>query len=406
MGLLRKRRVLREPSVAGLAAVAVCAAIVAWPGEAAAQATIQGVVSFLMTNRSIPTDDFVQDEQVAGAARDAIADALLTGLATLPVSASASGFTYRIDSTLGGAAVRSSGSFGAFFTERSLTVGRLHGSVGVSYQRIEFDRIDGYSLRDGSLVGTATSLGTDPQPFDVETLSLRIDTDTLTLTGNVGVSDRLDVGAALPFVRLALRGERIDTYRGRTLLQAAASSSASGPGDLVLRAKYNVMRKADMGVAIAVETQLPTGDEQDLLGSGHAAFRPRVVWSIERGRAALDANAGYTFSGLSNEISYGAAVTVIGGPRVMVVGEIAGRRLTSVSRLVETSAPHPRLAGIDTIRLSAEDGASSRVAAIGGVKWNPTATWLIGMNVLRRMTDAGLTASWVPALTIEYAFGR
>src|SRR5687767_13289291 len=75
-------------------------ALALWVGSAqpaAAQQSLGDVLSFLLTNRSIATDDFVQDAQVAAATRETIADALLAGLATQPLGSSASGFTYRVD---------------------------------------------------------------------------------------------------------------------------------------------------------------------------------------------------------------------------------------------------------------------------------------------------------------------
>ena len=60
------------------------------------------------------------------------------------------------------------------------------------------------------------------------------------MTGNYGVSDRIDLGVAIPFVRLNLQGERVDTYRSQAFLQATGSASASGLGDIVARVKYNV----------------------------------------------------------------------------------------------------------------------------------------------------------------------
>src|SRR5688500_9871885 len=92
------------------------------PASAAAQETISDVLSFLVTNRSIPTDDFVRDEQAAAATRDTISGFLLMEQATLPISSSAGGFTYRLNPGLG-TVMRSSDSFGPFFTERSLTAG-------------------------------------------------------------------------------------------------------------------------------------------------------------------------------------------------------------------------------------------------------------------------------------------
>ena len=45
------------------------------------------------------------------------------------------------------------------------------------------------------------------------------------------VTDRLDVGAGVPLVRVTLDGQRVDTYRGQRLVQAVASGLAAGLGD-------------------------------------------------------------------------------------------------------------------------------------------------------------------------------
>ena len=212
--------------------------------RADAQDSISEVLSFLVTNRSIPTDDFARDEQAASATRDTIAGFLVMEFATLPVTASSGGFTYRMDPGLG-TVTRSSDSFGPFFTERTLTAGRRHSSLGVSYRSVAFDNIDGRDLRNGSLVSTATLLRSETQPFDVETIALRIRTSIVTVLANVGVTDRLDVSAAIPFIRLTLNGERIDNYRGQRLTQATVSASGSGFGDVVLRAQ---VQRVSLGI--------------------------------------------------------------------------------------------------------------------------------------------------------------
>ena len=375
------------------------------PGAAEAQQTLEGVLSFLLTNRSIRTDDPTQDEQAASATRDTISRFLLAELSTLPTSSSASGFTYRLDPGLGGGVVRSSDSFGPFFVERSLTAGARRPSIGVSYQDATFHAIDGRNLRDGTLVATASRLRGEALPFDVETVALFLRSHTVTFSGNLGVTDRLDVGVALPFVRLTLRGERVDALRGVTFLQARADASASGIGDIVIRAKYNVLRRGGSGLAVGAESRLPTGAKENLLGSGKTVLKPRVVASLEGTRVGVHGDLGYSFGGLSKQLDYGTAVTIAANPRLTVVGEMLGQRLDTGGRLMETTAPHPRLIGVDTIRLSAVPEGTERVLAIGGVKWNLAASMLLSATVLRPLTDAGLTSRWVPAVAIEYSFG-
>lgn len=374
------------------------------PAPAAAQSTVSEVLSFLMTNRSIPTGDFVQDERAAAATRDTIAALLRLELATLPVTSPASAFTYRLDPNLG-TVVRSSDSFGPFFVERSLTSGPLRGSVALSYQRASFDSIDGRKLTDGTLVATASRLRDDAQPFDVEAVTLDIHTNTVTLLGNLGVTDRLEVGAALPFVALSLKGRRVDTYRGTDFVQAIGSVSATGLGDLLVRAKYNVVRGVRGGIAIGGEAKLPTGDEQNLLGAGEMSIKPHVIASVERDRLGFHTDIGYSMGGLSNEFLYGGAITVLGTPRLTLVGELGGRRVGSAGRLIETSEPHPRLAGVDTIRLASVQEATEKIVGVFGVKWNIVATLLFSANVVRPLTTAGMNAGWISTFALDYAFG-
>jgi outer membrane putative beta-barrel porin/alpha-amylase len=274
---------------------------------AEAQQSVGDVLSFLVTNRSIPTDDFVRDEAAAAATRDTISGLLLVELSALPISSSAGGFTYRLNPALG-TVMRSSDSFGPFFTERSLTAGRARASFGIGYRSVTFDTIDGRDLRDGTLVSTASQLQGESQPFDVETMSLRIHSDTVIATANYGVTDRFEVGAALPIVRLTLSGQRVDTYRGRALIQATGSASASGLSDLIVRAKYNVVRRGASGVAVGGEVRLPTGDEENLLGAGETSIRPRLIASAERDRLGLHGEVGYAFGGLVDELDYNGAV--------------------------------------------------------------------------------------------------
>ena len=404
----RGRFVRARPIARVLAQTTTFAVLLAvgFPSPAFAQQSVTDILSFLLTNRSIATDDAAGDAQAAAATRDAMSRFLLVELATLPSVSSSVGFTYRADRELGGAVVRSSNSFGPSFVERSLTAGALRPAVGVAYQETSFDRIDGRELSDGTLVATASRIVGQLEPFDVETVSMRLRTRTMTLSTNVGLTDRLDVSAAFPFVRLLLSGERVDTLRGTPFVQATARADASGFGDLAVRMKYNVMRSRGSGLAVGAEARFPTGAAENLFGSGEFSFKPRVVGSVEWSRLSVHAQLGYSAGGLSREYDYGAAFAVVGSPRLTVVGEVLGRRLASAGRLAETVAPHPSLAGIETIRLTGVPEATHRATLVGSVKWNVAATWLVSASLLRPMTAAGLTAAVIPSIVVEYSFTR
>jgi hypothetical protein len=393
------RRLLHLP-------ILVVAVLVLCPPAAVAQATITDALSFLLTNRSIPTGDFAGDAEAAAATRDAIATFLKIELGTLPVNAAASGFTYRMDPALGGVPVRTTATFGAFVTERALTLGQRHVSFAATYQAMSFDRIDGRALRDGSLQATASRLRTDANPFDVETVTMRVRADTMTLSANYGVTDRLDVGGALPIERLTLSGERVDSYRGTQVTQATVAATASGAGDLLLRTKFHLWQSGTAGVGIGADARLPTASSANLLGVERAAIKPRVIASVENSRVAFDGNMAYGVGGISDELDYTAAITTIGPSAFTIVGELTGRRLRSAARLVDVTSSNPRLAGVETTRLSAVASSTTRTLATVGVKWNVRATWLITGNVSRSIGNDGLTARWMSSIGAEYAFGE
>jgi hypothetical protein len=373
---------------------------------ALAQRSVTDVLSFLLTNRSIATEDAARDEAAAAATGDTIARFLLLELATLPTISSSTGFVYRMDRDLGGTVVRSSESFGPAFVDRSLTNGVLRVALGAAFQETRFDRIDGRSLTDGTLVATAARLTGQSEPFDVETVTIRLRTRALTMSANVGVSDRVDISAALPLVSLRLSGERVDTLRGATGLQATASVDASGVGDLVLRAKYNALRSGGTGLSVGVEARLPTGAEENLLGSGELSVKPRLIGSGEYAHVSVHSELGYSVGGLTRELDYAGAVAVAAHPSVTFIVEMLGRRLESGGRITETVAAHPRLVGVETIRLTGVPEATYRALAVGSVKWNVADTWLVSASVLRSLTSTGLTAKLIPSVVLEYSFGR
>lgn len=387
------------------AIVALALGLLAVPARpACAQQSLTSVLSFLLVNRSVSTGDFEGDQAAAAAARDALVGFLQTELATLPTNSPASGFVYHLDPAVGVPA-RVSDSFGPFFLERSLTIGSRQAAIGVAFTSASFDAIDGRNLRDGTLVSTASRLVGDVTPFDAETLTLRLRTQTATVSGTYGLGNRFDVSGAVPFVTVSMDGERVDTYRGTSVVQASASASASGLGDVRLRAKYSAIRRGASGLAAELEVRLPTGAEENLLGTGEAVYTPRAIASFEHGWLGVHGSAGYAFSKSADALELSTAFTAVVAPRVTLSAEYIGRRVASGNELVDVVAPHPTLVGVETIRLSAQPFVLNQGSIAGGVRWNPYGRWLVSGNVLHPLTSSGLTARWVASLTIDFSFG-
>jgi hypothetical protein len=383
----------------------MCGGLVLAPVSATAQEPVRDVVTFLVTNQAVQTGDFVKDREAALATSDTISRALLASLATLPTSASSAGFTYRFSPTLG-TLERTSSNFGPTFVERSITSGAGRAAIGASWQYARFTQLDGLPLRDGTLVTIANQFTDESAPFDVERLRLEVESSVVTGFATVGITDRLDVGVAVPYIWLDLQGERVNTYRGSEFVQAQGVVSSSGFGDVSLRGKYDLVSGRSGGLAAAAELRLPTGREEDLLGSGRRFIRVMAIASVEGPLAAAHANIGWGQGGISDELTYAAGVAFAPQPRLTISGEIIGRQLSDIGRITETLAPHPSIAGVQTLRLTAADDSSLSVLnGVGSVKWNVSETWLLKTSVIVPLNDAGLTAPVRLTLGLDYAFG-
>ena len=385
-------------------ALSIAATLAAVASAASAQ-TVSDALTFLVTNQSVPTGDFQRDQSAAQATSQTISRAILANLATLPVATSSSGFLYRLNPELG-TVERATQSFGPFFVERALTAGRHRASLGLTFQQLRFESLDGRKLRDGSLVTTANQFVDEAAPFDVDRLTLNIDARVATLYGNVGVADRMEVGFAVPMVDLSLDGTRANTYRGRTFTQASATAHSIGFADIVARTKVTMYSEDGAGLAAAVDVRLPTGRREDLLGAGRTSMKVSAIGSIERGKLSTHVNAGVSVGGLARELSYGAAIAAAATPRLTVIGEALGRWIDGAGHIQTVAAAHPTLRQVETIRLVPDQSGLNMITFVPGLKWNLSDTWVLAGNVSMPLTTGGLTTRFTPFVGVDYAVGR
>jgi hypothetical protein len=243
-------------------------------------------------------------------------------------------------------------------------------------------------------------------PFDVDQLTLNIDASIATVYANVGVTDRFEIGAAVPFVRLQLDGTRVDNYRGRNFTQATASAQAMGLADVVVRGKYTIYSSDGDGVAAAVDVRLPTGREDDLLGAGATSVRLSGIGSIDRGSVAAHVNAGVSVGGLATELNYSAAIEVAATPRATIISEVLGRTIDSPGHIIQVPALNPTIAGVQTLRLAPDTSMLNIITLVPGFKWNLSTTWVLAANVSIPLTNGGLTAPFTPFVGLDYSLGH
>ena len=385
-------------------AVLIGTACIAFQASAVCAQSVSDVLTFLVTNQSIQTGNVARDRNAAQATADTIGRALLANLATLPSPSTSGAFLYRLNPALG-MVERVNQTFGPAFVETAQTVGRNQVALGMSFQYMRFNSLDGMNLRNGSLVTTANKFNDESAPFDAERLTLNIDANIATLYGTVGLTDRLDISVLAPMVSLEVSGSRLDNYRGQTFLQANASSHAVGLADMIVRSKYELYSSGSYGVAAALNVRLPTGRQADLLGAGSASTKFSAIGSLENGPLSVSANTGVVVGGLAREADYDVGVAIAAKPRLTLSTELLGRWISGTGGVVNGTTPNPTLAGVQTIRLTADSASLNMITVVPGFKWNVSDTWVLAANVMVPLTSSGLTTRLTPFIGLDYALG-
>lgn len=366
-------------------------------------------------------------------------------LSSFPIASSAGGFTYRFDPALG-VFTRTADSFGPVYAERAATIGKGKFNLGLNYSHYTFDRIDDLALRDGELrlVFTHEDVNRDAnnlQPWfegDVITarLFLKIETDITAFVVSYGVTDRLDLGVAVPLVHVDLDAQadatiqRIATstsapdihlfVNGSTSETFRRSGSASGVGDVVLRGKFQLVRGERGGLSIAEDLRLPTGEERDLLGTGATQAKTFLIGSLHLGTFSPHVNAGYTWSSntdddteIPDEISYTAGFDWAVSPRMTFAVDVLGRNFVNsrVVRVVDATfqantnpGGPPNIVTATFPRLVAEEGDSNALLGSVGLKINPFGNFLLTVNGLFRLNREGLQDDFAPLVGVDWSF--
>lgn len=363
--------------------------------------------------------------------------AIASQLATYPLGSSSGGFTYTFDSSLG-TYTRSTNSFGPSFAERALTIGRGRWNTGASYQHASYKSFESKDLDDRSIKFYLTHEPCCNNAFFegdlVETaLSLDLKTDTFAFFVNYGITDSLDVGVAVPILHVSMDASveatilRLGSQNITTIHQFPGggitetfgeSGSATGIGDITIRGKYHLVKAGGGGLAVGLDLRTPTGDDENLLGTGATQAKFLLIGSTEQRMFAPHFNIGYTFSSdsgndffnVTDEFNYVFGTEFVAHPKVTIAMDVVGRQFRDSGKLVETAKTfnfrsQAGVAGSATFNeFAQESGSLNNVIGAIGAKFNPAPNLLISANILFPFTDAGLRSNIVPVIGFDYSF--
>jgi len=370
----------------------------------------------------------------------ALNSALGRGLAAVASPSPASGFTYAFDPAAG-VFIRSSESYGPVLGERAETIGRNRLAGALVYQHFEFDRIGEVSLDTVPFVFTHDSPGPGGREDVVAApLSVSLVQDQATLLLVWGVAETLDLALVFPVIRTELEAvARAEVLRLGTTLSPAvhffrgpggeygstreyrSAGSATGVGDLLLRAKKTLKGARGgrgVGVALGLELRVPTGDAENLLGSGAFGVRPLLIASLSRGRSAVHVNGSYQWNGesvLAGDIVTGTKGSLPDVVRYSMGLDVGVSKQTTLSldllgthSLGAVRLSHSTFTALDRITqvpvVEYEAVGTSALELALGAKFNVAGKLLFDTSLLWSLKNDGLRDRFVPLFALEYSF--
>jgi hypothetical protein len=363
-----------------------------------------------------------------------------SNVSNVPLSTTSGGTTFSFQ---GGAPVRTSMSAGPIFGERAQTLGRGRVLAAITRTEVHFKTLRGVDLDDIGFIfahansdfpgcdsiagGDCSLLGVPTLENETIALNLALDVD-LSVTAflfTYGVTDRIDVGVALPIVSTSLRGTSVAQinpfgpppavhFFGGTpdnpVLTASRSvdGSSTGVGDVYGRVKMNLRQAEPLSVAVLADVRFPTGSEEDLLGSGAFAARGLAILSGHFGAFSPHANVGYLYRG--GEFETDAVLGTLGFDHLLAPWATLAVDLLSqlqvgdspfvVPRPVEIEAPYRRTI-IPTV---IPDRRDDLVDGSIGLKLTAAPGLTVLANTAWPLNRGGLRADLIWTVGLEYNF--
>jgi len=335
-------------------------------------------------------------------------DQIASQIGNFPFSSSVGGFTFAFDPSLG-TFLRTTETLGPLFAERAPTLGRGRLNVHFSYTFFTYDTFEGKSLSHFPVIARhepdVIGLPDVREQFELDTVRIELDiklrVQVFAFAATYGLTDRLDVGVFIPITSVDMDVKshaRVVVSPANTLFpnvhtfvggpespDDAAHGHAFGLGDVVLRAKYLLLKSDMIDISGAFLTKLATGSHEDFLGSGATTLRPFLVLSRTLFEMVTPhINIGYEFNldrGHQSAVEYNVGVDV-GTAKWTIAGEILG-----------SAEP-------------AGDGIGDHIInGALGVKWNPWKQLLLLANAQVPINrNVGLRSNLILTFGAEYSF--
>jgi hypothetical protein len=362
-------------------------------------------------------------EAVGQVVVDFLSNAITNSIANVPLGATSSGTTFAFDAA--GLPTATAQSTGPIFGERSQTLGRGRFLISGKYTESSFASLRGVPLTNLQLTLTHQD---EPPPglgdpiFELDTIhvatSLQASVSVFALSATWGITNNVDIGFAIPLVNLSVSGTSIGTivpatstinhyWKGtptdpQLVDTARGSAMQSGIGDVSIRAKFNLVQSPIGGAAFLADVRLPTGKQEDLLGTGKTSVISWFITSLTLRQFTPHADIGYLYrSGVNENSGILSAVgfdALIASPFTLAA-DVVGQWPVGTDKL---TLPKPAVFIDGTVvpRTNIPTGKDDIVGASMGAKLLVGAGFIVVGNVLFPISEGGMrpNATWTVGL--------
>lgn len=365
----------------------------------------------------------------------ALTSLIASNVASFPLSSTVAGVTFDFSS---GRPVAITESLGPIFAETATTVGREKINLGFNFTNLSLSKFRGLATKDIRFtfihenIDGLGAVGDDLTERDFMDLFLGLDVNAriFAFSATYGITANFDIGVAVPVVNVSLNakaGATINSYTFATLRNALhrfndngqnpqldysvpeKNESATGIGDLGLRLKYNFAQGTDVDLAALLDIRLPTGSQDDFLGTGKTNIRlcwiaskkignfaPHFNLAYDRRSAELDSDEFELVAGFDQKITSG----------VTFAADILAELDLNKDEAIELFPGVATISGLGQVDLSnipARHRDNVLNAAVG-FRAAPSERFSLLGNVIISLNDGGLRSSVIPTIGANLSF--
>ena len=371
-------------------------------------------------------------------------------VSSFPLSSTSVGVTFDFST---GDPVKITDSLGPIFAENAQTLGHGKFSIGFNHTFLTLDQFRGLDTKDIRFTFihvdipppfSEEGLGDDPSESDTIDLDLNLDIDSTisAFYGTYGITENLDIGIAIPLVYVEIDGEAEATVNSFTFAEGGESlhffpgddesglrttvpygDEAFGLGDIALRLKYSFLQDFDINLAMLFDLRLPTGDEDNFLGTGETNIKITEIFSKNFGDTTAHINVSYERRGGDNdsdEIEYIAGFDHKLADSITVAIDVIGNfdlnedeainlspgTQTIVDQVDTDGDGTPDVSRTRVVELSnvPEDDDDNEIDLSIGFRYAPSERYGFLANIIVPLNDDGLRSEVTPTFGVSMNF--